>query len=76
ERYCQLILEGDADAIRLLLQSSAVGAMDESIAAGDSAIAQARQTLGALESTPAVDALRSLADTIGAMLEGLRVGTR
>ncbi len=72
ERYCQLILEGDTDAIKMLLKTSCVAALATSLAAGDKRVLRAKRELTELPSTRAVVALHGLADAVGAMLQSLR----
>ena len=71
ERYCHLILEGDSASVSVLLQTSGIGAMEQSIAAGIERLQTARAQLEALAPSYSLEALHLLADGIAAMLRSL-----
>ena len=71
ERYCQLILEGDSASISGLLQSSGIGAMEESISAGIEQLRIAQSQLDELTPSYSLEGLHLLADGIAMMLQSL-----
>src|SRR5437868_11241951 len=73
ERYCQLILEGDSASVSVLLQTSGMSAMEQSIAAGIERLRTAQAQLEALAPSDSLEALHLLADGIAAMLRSLPV---
>ena len=71
ERYCQLILEGDSASVSVLLQTSGLAAMGESIATGMEHLRIARSQLDEISPSYSLEALHLLADAIAAMLQAL-----
>jgi len=72
ERYCQLILEGDSASVRVLLQTSGIGAMEQSVAVGIERLQTAQSQLDELAPSYSLEALHLLADGVAAMLQSLR----
>ncbi|PYI87888.1 MAG: polyprenyl synthetase family protein [Verrucomicrobia bacterium] len=68
---CQLILEGDSASVSVLLQTSGMSAMEQSIAAGIERLRTAQAQLEALAPSDSLEALHLLADGIAAMLRSL-----
>ncbi len=71
ERYCQLILEGDAVSLTLLLRTNCAPAMNESMALGAARLEKARAQLESLPPSRAREGLGWLVESIGAMLRAL-----
>jgi octaprenyl-diphosphate synthase len=74
EQYCQFILEGDSEAIAVLLGTSGAAAMNDSIHAAMERIRQAQAQLEEFAPSRSLEALYSLADSIATMLQSLRPG--
>lgn len=71
ERYCQLILEGDLEAISALLRTKCATAMEESLAAAGKRLHVAQKQLDKLPASRAVEALHLVAEAVANMLQTL-----